>query len=356
MESSSTYSAFVIIPDDKKEKFVWVIDLPDTREKTPKKKFPGGGVQTGETPEMAAGKEVSEEVGLRIVDPSTDRRLVEIHKRSLINGNIPHKDLFFEGGCPLEGTNIEAGKEISEAGWSSQKEIVQKIERGEFYPNHAAAFLWLMTRDIANLDAGEHTLLSSILDSRRSSWRIHKKMLVICYDPLCNECARKIMPKPAISPPEVRHVPDMSERIPVFSENTPCTTLKYVSIFSDKFTSENSIFLAPTGARWTYQLPREQFSHNLEIRERLDSLKCKSEFLFSFSLFDSYVAVCRPSSSTIVQEWEKISLDKNPNFFMKAVEWQTVLRAVDDYNKLSGTKKIYLHHGWLNWKNQDRLA
>lgn len=358
MEPSSTYSAFVIIPDEKKEKFVWVIDLPDTREKTPKKKFPGGGVQTGETPEMAAGKEVSEEVGLRIVDPATDRRLVEIHKRSLINGNTPHKDLFFESACPLEGTSLERGKEISCVGWSSQKEIVKQIEQEEFYPNHALAFLWLIARATTNLDIPEHKLLLRILNARRrSSWSIKKGILIICYDLFCHECMHnaKIVPTHTISHPELARIQDVSEHASVFLENNP-STLKYVSISSDRFTSENSIFLAPTGARWTYQLPHEQFPASPALQERIASLKRENEFLFSFSLFESYVAVCRQLPFAFAQGWEKIFLHTNPNFFMNAEDWQTVIRAVDDYNKPPDTKKIYLHHGWLNWKSQDRLA
>lgn len=347
MERTVTYSAFVIVPEDnQKERFVWVIDLPDAREKTPKKKFPGGGVQTGETPEMAAGKEVSEEVGLRIVDPSENQRLTEIHKRSAFNGNIPHKDIFFESGCPLEGTALEAGKEISETSWNSRKEILKKIENGEFYPNHAAAFLWLMIRD-TYLSTPENKLLSPILNSRRhSSWSVKKGVLIICYNQTCKECARTITTIPTASSPVT----------PYRAEHKIHTALKYVFIDSDKFTYENSIFLASAGARWTYRLPSEQFPHYAAVMEKLNLLKRNNEFIYSFPLFEALVVLCNYSSTHTAQEWKKISLNKNPDFFMHAEEWQTVLHAINTYNTLPDRKKIHPHYGWLYWNTKNKLV
>lgn len=364
-EERKTYSAFVIIPENKQEsRFVWVMDRPDAREPHPKMKFPGGGVEGRETPEMTSGKEALEEVGLRIVDPAHERRLLEIHKRSPLNGNIPHCDIFLESDMPVNGTILKCGEEIIETDWASREEILAWIHEGKFYPNHAAAFLWRKIRNEyqhANNDA----LLKPILNNRLKSWSCKKNVLILCYDHMCQECEGNVMQKTnvaAIPRPKTTY-PQQSVGHEINSpaantEDSPymrCMVIKYLYFKSDKFADH--IVLVPSGQTWVYTLDEQKLEKNTSVAQakKLVSVMDNLERICTFSFQESLVVVLKGMPDR-ARDMKTVSLNKSPEFFMRGEDWEILLEAVDRYNRTPGIKKIALHHDWRAWNNPNRLA
>lgn len=199
-----SYSAFVIMPRTKDRlEFCVGRDNPDPeRPFNQLLKTLGGGVEPGETVSEAAAKEISEETGQRIVNPT--RRVAEIHKPSRTESQS-HHDIFFESDPPLHDTPLVKGSEIAELAWKSKKIILQEIANRQFFPKHAAVMRWYFEREQIRTANGEPLIIPIIQDSRPRSWTLKNDVLILCFDPRCKEssCApprteTPIKQKPAI--------------------------------------------------------------------------------------------------------------------------------------------------------------
>ncbi|MDO8500201.1 MAG: NUDIX hydrolase [bacterium] len=152
----------------------------------------GGTVEKGETAEKAAGKEVAEEVGQRILDPT--EKLLVVHKISNNENSRYHQNVFFVSGMPLIDSPLKLGTEIAEAVWMSADEIKKKIWENDFIGAHAAAFLWFFVRE-RYLKTNDESVLRAVLTRVRCrSWSVDENVLTICTDPTCAKCAPKPIP------------------------------------------------------------------------------------------------------------------------------------------------------------------
>lgn len=203
-------------------------------------KFPGGGAKAQETPEEAAKVEIDEETKLRIAICSL-RVIFSVHKPSggggasvgkegtvsyssfvLMPPNVrkthrcvvrdrkelreerkimtaSHHDIWFmsdppDSDHPLDGDGLPVltpGDEIEYLAWSKENDIQFRINNGEFFPNHAAAFLWEQVRE-EYLKTKNESIIRPFLGRRNLiSWSVNDEgILILCYDPRCQVCHR----------------------------------------------------------------------------------------------------------------------------------------------------------------------
>ena len=199
-------TAFVILPRYRAgEEYVVVKDRnTDGQVFQNKKKFPGGGKETGDcTLGHAAVRETKEETGLDIFPPT--EKLLEVHKPSVWDGGadiIPsvHCDVFFESRPPIdvsffmseknnESLLLVPGVEIEIVEWQKEEEILESIKRREYFPNHAAAFFWRNVRE-RFLQTQDSSILHSITRRMNLRWRVAESTLIFCFYsgcPLCQE-------------------------------------------------------------------------------------------------------------------------------------------------------------------------
>lgn len=355
-EEKITFSAFVLMPKhhDYKE-FCVVRDQPKPGYNS-LQKFPGGGVEEGETIEEAAGKEVAEETSQRIVNPSL--RVLEVHKRS---PDHAHHDIFFVSGPPLFAASLRAGSEIEEIWWKTADEIRKDIADGKFYPNHAAAFLWYFTRD-EFLKTGDESLIASLVGRRTLvSWFVDEKTLVLCYDRRCEVCDR-----------EIAEPQEKNERTPHYE--TVCADnedgrsrasraipesvdgkVKFVFLRLGKLLDEDTVLLScvsPVSER-NLALPSAEFNASYEDFKQAVKEKYGAELVRLLKKTNYFVAVARvgraaPEPSAFEAVIKPHSLNGHPaHLHMPEEDGGDLWDAVAEYNKAVGAdERVWINYSW----------
>jgi len=332
----TTYSVFVIIPEtEEKQRFCWVIDKDDHREKKETsfrnlKKMPGGRVEESETLEEAAKTEVAEEVGLRV---KILEQIVTIHKPSYFNPDRAHHDIFYASSVPLSGACLKFGEEIFDGGWDRQSKIFNEIKEGKFFSNHAAAFLWHFLREKYAVTK-DNSLLTPILRLKRNglvSWSVEYGKLILCCNPRCGKCVRET------------NNPDE------FKELLIGGRVKFVLFYQDHF--EDKVFLEPTGKQTYYKIPNYFFGEEATSEEIIDKIKELSgqeiENLGLYQNNGAVLAVFRCKSREI-SGLDSICLNRHPDFFMQREEWKDIIEAGKYYNNFIcyPKQKLVIYHTW----------
>lgn len=358
----TSFSAFVLVPRTHEYKeFCVVRDQPRPGYDS-LQKFPGGGVEEGETIEEAASKEIVEETSQRIVNPHAPSRILEVHKR-FPGKDHAHHDIFFVSGPPLFTVPLRAGSEIAEIWWKTRDEIRKDIDDGKFYPNHTAAFLWYLVRG-EFLKTEDEALIASLIGRRTlMSWFVDEKTLVLCYDRECAVCEREEEAEPR----------ERIERLPHYEPvrgegNTSNSRLlpkpesingkvKFVFIRLGKLLDEDMILLhhvSPISEEKNkFALPSAEFNANYESFRQGIMEKYGAELAGLLKKNDHYVAVARinrvPMDSFVFEAVVKPhSLNGYPSYLhMTEEDGGDLWEAVAEYNKaVDANERVWINYSW----------
>jgi len=341
-----SYSVFCLVPLGT-EKIV-VRDKPDEKQiKTgffQKLKFPGGRVESGETLEEAAKGEVIEETHQRVIVAS---RILEIHKNSTEN-RAPHHVIFFETKPPLLEHALEAGEEIEEIMQLTGTEITEKINSGEFFPSHAAAYEWSVVREeYLKLSAGDEEtdqkkaleLIAPFLTQRSlHSWFVEDGVLVLCYDPACEICERET--KKITTPPILL--------LPEEKKSNLDGKINFVILFPGRW--EDCVLLPRVGERQRNSLPAEEFN-GVSIEEAVKIVAekegCELHCIGYKELRGGEKIIIAQSDGGETKTLSLVILNETPpsNLQMFPADWEAIWRGVEHYNRVT-QEKIMIHLGW----------
>lgn len=371
MDKACSETAFVIIPSiyttGEIENFVVVKDRDDPEKIFEnKKKWPGGGREVEDFSLEAAGiREVKEETGLDIFPPT--EKILEVHKPSVWDGENParsmHRDVFFKSKPPMDisffasgdeniiPNSLVMGTEIEEAAWQSHDAILESIRQRQFFPNHAAAFVWRAIRE-RFLKTRDVTLLAPIVRRKNlCSWHIDGTTLILCFYEQCSMCRRYIgVPiYQKISQIDM-HKPEPDGEA---QDELLAGAVKFILIQSDAFF--DYVYLEPIkGMQATYRLPAVIIEEDKKVKaEEIWRMKtCAYEWNIErvclLKKNNSYFFVAR-SNEDRIYGLERFCINKHPPliFLEDDREWRELCESITAYKG----KKIEIQHEWWVQKN-----
>lgn len=365
-------TAFIIIPrhaDGNENLFIVVKDKNDPEKIFQnKKKWPGGGEEEGDLSlGWAAVREAKEETGLDIFPPT--EKILEVHKPSVWDGRdvaarSMHRDVFFKSQPPIDISffvsgdrsaapdSLVIGAEIEEAAWQSHNAILESIRQGQFFPNHAAAFIWKTVRE-QFLKTRDSILLAPIVWRKNlCSWHIDGAALILCFYEQCRICRYTKAP--------IHQKVDAHESEQGVPQNELLAgAVRFIITQSDAFF--DYVYLEPIrGTQATYRLPAAIIEEGKKA-EAEDVLRIKAhaydwglvEYAGLFKKNNSYFIIARSNEDRILG-LERFCINKHPPliFLEDDREWRELCESItDNNNNKKRERKIEINHEWWVQKN-----
>lgn len=348
-----SYGAYTAIPRSNEWKEICVVKDKITDETTgivtgeSGWKLVGGKVEPGETLNGAAGKEIDEEVHLRMLDPR--KIILVVHKTSRDPGSKYHHAVFFEAvGAPHTPVLIP-GPEIARAEWMSWETIRRMIWNREVVPQHAAAILWLFTRK-AYFEGNERILgdILSLFHHYRSYNIGQDGILTICLDNTCEECEPRKFEVQYTAPAVRNYRPATRVAAPVpreAMEPTPVPEKKLAEgnvdiVFVCSTRMEDFVLLGQGQGSWKFGLPQ---NHSSSLAQKIKAWTGSDMFAVVRERPGLVLVECaRP-----VRGFEAVSLNDGENGLLSYEDRRTIADALATW---SGSEVA--HWSWRSPKRR----